>query len=333
MSRRQQKKKSMASNISPFVSKLKKRSTITPAVNELCTCIPLAQMLDGDKKELAEKHVSGEQTVLVSQVLQSKIYALVQSFFPRTESLSILVLHMVQRDASSSRFYEKRRRCHAAYELFQQVLVYVRRAIRVDDDMILYGEAGVAIVFPAVDQSGMKIIAERIYRNICLLQAETLIPPLKRETTIVLGMGSYPDPAPTLDGMYQHTAQIAHILTLRPAITAQLRAYRPLPVMELTAEQLNYWKSSILAGMKGSIVPYMELPHVLSKRLTQLIPYQTACELQCAPVGWEDRCLTVAMREPSNDEAITRLQEVTGLTIFPVACEENELNDLLACSW
>jgi hypothetical protein len=103
--------------------------------------------------------------------------------------------------------------------------------------------------------------------------------------------------------------------------------------MELTAEQLNYWKSSLLAGMKGSVVPYMELPHVLSKQLTQLIPYQIACELQCAPVGREHQCLTVAMREPSNREAISRLREITGLTIFPVACKEHELDDLLTYSW
>jgi hypothetical protein len=333
MIQKQPKKKSMASNISPLTSKLKQRAAATHTINELCTCFPLAQTLSEAKKGQVGKDGSDEPTVLVSQALRNQISSLVQSFLPRTEALSLLVLHMVQRDASSAHFSQKRRWCHATHELFQQVLIYVRRAIRVDDNMLLYGEAGMAIVFPAVDQAGMQVIAERIYRNISLLQAETLIPPLKRETTIVLGIGTYPDPATTIVGIYQQVSQIAHTLTLRPAITAQLCANRPLPVMELTAEQLNYWKSSLLAGMKGSIVPYMELPHILSKQLTQLIPYQIACELQCAPVGREHQCLTVAMREPSNREALARLREITGLTIFPVACEEHELDDLLTYNW
>lgn len=317
----------------PLAAKPKKRSATTHAINTLCTCLPLTQTLSGDKKESVDKYLSDEHNVLVSPDLQSKMNSLVQNFFPCTEALSILVIHMVQRDVASSHFSQKRLRRHATHELFQQVLVYVRRAIRVDDNMILYGEAGIVIVFPTVDQTGMEIIAERIYRSICLLQAETLVPPLKRETTIVLGMGSYPDPAASIEGIYQQAAEIAHTLTLRPAMRTQLRGYDPQPTMELAAEHLDYWKSSILADMKGAVVPYMELPRALSHQLTQLIPYRIACELHCAPVGREHQCLTVAMREPSDHEAIARLREVTGLTIFPVACEENELNDLLRCSW
>jgi hypothetical protein len=313
----------MKSNISPLATKLKKRSP-----NELCTCFSLAQTSRGDKAEQVDDY-----SVFVSQELQCRVYSQVQSFFPRTEALSILVLHMVQRESALARVSHKRKRYHASPETFQQVLAYVQRAIRVDDNMLLYGVAGVAIIFPNVDQLGMKIIAERIYRSICLLQAETLVPPLKRETTIVLGIGTYPDPAATLDSMYQQVGHMVHSLTLRPVITTQLGGCRPLPLMELATEQLDYWNNSSLAGMEGSIVPYMQLPHALPKQLTQLIPYQIACELQCAPVGREHQYLTVAMREPSDHDALVRLREITGLTIFPVACKEDELNNLLLCSW
>lgn len=313
----------MKSNISPLATKLKKR---TP--NELCTCFSLAQTSRGEKEAQAD-----EYAVFASQELQSRVHALVQSFFPRTEALSILVLHMVQREALLSRVSHKRKWYHASPELLQQVLAYVQRAIRVDDNMVLCGVAGVAIIFPNVDQLGMKIIAERIYKSICLLQAETLIPPLKRETMIALGTGTYPNPAATLDIMYQHVGHIIHSLTLRPVITTQSGGCIPQQPRALAAEQLNYWNDSSLAGMDGAIVPYMELPHALPEQLTQLIPYQIACELQCAPVGREHQCLTVAMREPSNNEAIARLQGITGLTIFPVACKENELDNLLLCSW
>jgi hypothetical protein len=313
----------MKANISPLATKPNKHAS-----NELCTCFSLAQTSRSNKKEQMD-----EYSVFISQELQSRVHALAQSFFSRAEALSVLVLHIVQPEEASSRIAHKRKRYHASPEILQQVLASVQRTIRVDDNMLLYGVAGIAIIFPDVDRLGMTNIAERIYRSICLLQAETLVPPLKRETTIVLGIGTYPDPAATLDMLYQQVGHITHSLTLRPVITTQRRGCMPLPIMELAAEQLDYWNNPSLASIEGSVVPYMKLPRTLPKQLTQLIPYQIAYELQCAPVGREHQRLTVAMREPSNHAAIARLREITGLTIFPVTCKENELNNLLRCSW
>src|SRR5947209_14375044 len=86
-------------------------------------------------------------------------------------------------------------------------------------------------------------------------------------------------------------------------------------------------------GKALTSVPFMNLPAQLPRRLKQLIPYPTAFELRCAPVGRDHHCLTVAMADPINNAAIDRLREMTGLTIFPVSCDVSALNALLAHKW
>jgi hypothetical protein len=68
-------------------------------------------------------------------------------------------------------------------------------------------------------------------------------------------------------------------------------------------------------------------------RLTHLIPHRIALELRCVPVGREHQNLTVAMVDPTNSTIISRLQQLTGLTIFPVACAEQQLDSLLTTDW
>jgi hypothetical protein len=80
-------------------------------------------------------------------------------------------------------------------------------------------------------------------------------------------------------------------------------------------------------------IPFMQLPNQLSSRLKQLIPYHIAQELRCIPVGRDHQYLTVAMADPSNNNAVHALKEITGLTIFPVSCDILALNALLAGKW
>jgi len=80
-------------------------------------------------------------------------------------------------------------------------------------------------------------------------------------------------------------------------------------------------------------IPFLHLPEKLPAHLTQLIPHYLACELRCAPVGRDHHALTVAMADPLDIEKRSRLQSVTGMTIFPVACKEEDLDALLANTW
>ncbi|TMD62509.1 MAG: hypothetical protein E6I97_26610, partial [Chloroflexi bacterium] len=80
-------------------------------------------------------------------------------------------------------------------------------------------------------------------------------------------------------------------------------------------------------------IPFMQLPDRLPPRLKQLIPYQVALELSCVPVGRNHHCVTVAMADPSNSNALRSLRLVTDLAIFPVSCDVAALNTLLRKKW
>ncbi len=278
-----------------------------------------------------------DQMVLISPALNSRLHVLLCTLLPRMEPLSLLVLHMSQLEAAPlaphSDLLYKRRRYHASPALLDQVLTSVQRVIRVEDKMLIHEDTGVAIVFPGVDQQGAQIILERVYSSVCLLQAETLIPPLTRETTISLGIGTYPVPATSPDMLYQHVGHAVQSLVLRPVITAQLRGVKPIPVHDSMVQCIQTKKDEVHADVDLTGIPFMDLPRVLPTRLTQLLPFDIAVELRCAPVGREHQCLTVAMLHPTDGIALRRLQLITGMTIFPVSCDESALNSLLTRAW
>ncbi|GAC1359307.1 MAG: hypothetical protein NVS2B12_29870 [Ktedonobacteraceae bacterium] len=329
------------SNISHIDYKMKKRSS-PPSRFDLCQCVPLSIAHQEEHAAYVlqkEDVVEGELVVLASQALRTRLDILLQKLLPRIEALSLLVLHMSQRESTplaphSSLLY-KRRRYHALPGLLEQVLANMQRVIRVEDEMVINENTGVAIIFPQVDQQGAQIILERVYSSICLLQAETLIPPLTRETTISLGVGTCVSPATSLETLYRQAGRAAQSLVLRPVITTQLRGVKPMPARESVRvpPPIKAKKDEIHSDVDLAGIPFMELPQVLPTRLTQLIPCALAMELRCAPVGRDQHCLTVAMLDPTNTIALRHLQRVTGMTIFPVACDESALNSLLAHAW
>ncbi len=76
-----------------------------------------------------------------------------------------------------------------------------------------------------------------------------------------------------------------------------------------------------------------DMPRILPPRLTRLLPHTLAHELRCVPIGRSPRGLTVAMADPTNTDSLQRLQAVTGMTIFPVSCDEDDLNMFLTENW
>jgi Type II secretion system (T2SS), protein E, N-terminal domain len=180
------------------------------------------------------------------------------------------------------------------------------------------------------------VILERVARNISLLQAETVIPPLKRETDIVLGIGSYPESGPSLEQLLYYAGVTAQRFTLRPAITAQL--WGVMSTMTEVGDTVSATRNQDQQKAPDATkpvgnVPFMQLPAQLPARLKHLIPYDIALELRCVPVGRDHQYLTVAMADPNNIGTVHRLREITGLTIFPVSCDISALNALLINKW
>ncbi|MGZ3621634.1 MAG: GspE/PulE/PilB domain-containing protein [Ktedonobacteraceae bacterium] len=316
-------------------------STVTylnSPTSELCTCLPLSRL----HREVWENHSenSAQQIEVTPATLElnSSLRAQLENYFPGSTPLSILLLHIAQLEhihiTPKSAISHKRHRYHVPASLLDQILINVRRTIRSSDNILVHEGASIAIMLPDVDQEGAQALLERVYHSINLLQPETVIPPLKRETEITLGIGSYPKPGASLEELLYQTGFIASRITLRPAVTTQLHGSRSISLVDVNLYDRNQdEENDSFVAARNSGIPFMQLPALLSSRLKHLIPYSLACELRCAPVGRDHNRLTVAMASPGDTRAIERLYSTTGMTIFPVACETQALDSLLEQSW
>ncbi|MFL5586823.1 MAG: hypothetical protein ACJ797_02465 [Ktedonobacteraceae bacterium] len=306
---------------------------------EHCKCLPLSSLHKLPSKGQEEDTVDCEQVIPAPQELNVNIHAQLATLFPRSTPLSLLLLHVSQLEhihlTSQSTISRRRQRYHAPPGFLDQVLANVRRSIRTSDQFLVHEGIGAAIIFPEVDQQGMLNILDRVYPSVSLLQAETVIPALKRETDIVMGIASYPEAGASLERLLYQVGVTARKFTLRPAIKPQLWGTQStyLHTVEIADYHLQGNQDTTRHSEVLTTVPFMNLPAQLPRRLKQLIPYPTAFELRCAPVGRDHHCLTVAMADPTNRAAIGHLREMTGLTIFPVSCDVSALNALLAHKW
>ena len=290
---------------------------------QLCNCLPLSS-LHQDLQESAE-WVEGEQIVPAQQELATRLRTMLNTLLPRVTPMSVLLLHISQWERASivsqAPLSSQRRRYHAPPGLLEQVMANVNRVMRIDDRILTQENVGVAILLPDVDQQGAQGIVERVYNSISLLQAETVIPPLTLDTTILLGIGTYPTAGPTVEHLLYHTGLTARRFTLRPALTSHL----------WDTQSLLHREDESQNNKAGT--PFMRLPQAVPQRLKHFIPYPLALELRCVPVGRDAHCLTVAMVDPVDAKTIARLQTATGMTIFPVSCDLEELYTLLAKKW
>ncbi len=293
-----------------------------------CDCLPLSPLYKELQEHATADWSENEQIVPAQQDLITRLRDTLNTLLPRTTPLSAFLLHISQWERTSivpqSPLSSQRRRYHAPPGLLEQVMANVHRVMRIDDRVLAQENVGVAIVLPDVDQQGAHSIVERVYHSISLLQAETVIPPLTLDTTILLGVGTYPTAGPSVEQLLYHMGLTARRFTLRPALTTHLWDAQSL----LTREDERTHDNK---GVPG--IPFMHLPQTVPHRLKHFIPYPLALELRCVPVGRDAHCLTVAMVDPTNTDSITRLHITTGMTIFPVSCDLVELYTLLAKKW
>ncbi|HTK08528.1 MAG TPA: hypothetical protein VL485_15280 [Ktedonobacteraceae bacterium] len=303
-----------------------------------CLCTPLSPLSQSASVVAQDECVSAYepfQYVPATSTLRAKLSAVLYDLLPKMPALSILVLHIAQAEpppVSSLRAPLKQRHYdHVPAGLREQIFANVRRVIRLSDRLWIEDEAGGALIFPDVDRYGMETILERVYQSICLLQAETVVPPLVRETTLLLGCGSFPSPGSALEQLLLCASQPARRLTLRPALFHQF-AHTPeaLSVGMIHASPAD---EPAHTSPETVAVPFLDLPRELPPRLKQLLPYMVASELRCAPVGRDHHRLTVAMANPHDMRTVQHLSELTGMTIFPVSCEIEDLEILLAKKW
>ncbi len=297
-----------------------------------CYCNPLSSLHTDLNREAQQE---SDMLVLAAPELNSRVRMRLQELLEHIDTLSIILLHVSQVEpppiVPPSQLPPRRQHYHAPEGLLDQLMVNVHRVVRDDDQVLLQTGSGAALLLPHVDSQGVYRILERIYRSLDLLQAETVIPPLTRETSILLGSASYPEQGRTLEQLLYATGAVTHRLVLRPVLALQQGSATGAvedddPIYEHTNKTMQADKMSPSA-------PFMHLPKALSHHLKRLIPYHMAQELQCAPVGRDQHRLTVAMADPTDGNALRLLAEYTSMTIFPVSCEEEALRALLTKRW
>lgn len=306
---------------------------IDAIADERCTCLPLSSLHQAYEEENRER----EQSLAATQDLNSHLRTLLAGYFPRSTPLSMMHLHISQLEPMHSvpQNLYSRPRYHAPDSFLEQVLINARRVIRRDDRILVHAGTGAVIIFPEVDQDAIQAIAERVYQSISLLRAETVTPPLRRVTDILIGVGSYPQPAATLEQMLYHASLVAHTLTLRPAFSNLSRSMTASALLIETPfdQELLPVNGKPLESLRNGAIPFLQLPTQIPRRLKQLIPYQLALRLRCVPVGRDHDRLTMAMAEPTNTDTVRQLEEATGLSIFAVSCDLEALDALLMHKW
>jgi GGDEF domain-containing protein len=308
---------------------------------EYCQCLPLSSLSEVLLRNDEDDEKVGERMALAPREFNMRIRTHLEALFPRTTPLSLFLLHVSQLEhiavAPQGAIVHKRQRYHAPASFLEQVMSNVRRAIRDNEQILVHEGVGAAIIFPHVECQGIRNILERIYNNVSLLQAETVIPRLQRQTDVMMGISSYPEPGNSLEQLLYQASVTTRRFTLRPAITNQLWDVKGTGSEgeEGTRHAHVRHENHVTVKLAKVVpnVPYMQLPAQLPTRLKQLVPYHVACELRCAPVGRDHQCLTVAMADPGNAKDVHYLRELTGLTIFPVACDPSALNALLTNKW
>jgi hypothetical protein len=310
-------------------------------IAELCRCLPPSSLQVTPTKTEEKENLDPEKVTPISARLHVMLRSRLDSFFPRSTPLSLILLHISQLEQvqfiPQSLIMHKRQRYHASASLLEQVLANIQRTMR-RSDLILTDEGrGAALIFPDVDEQGIYGMMERIYRNISLIQAETVIPPLKRETNIVLGVGTYQHPGSSVEHLLYYASITARRFNLRPAIMTPLWNTHHSNINELASTECqpdtqDRIPVAIPVRPLGS-APFMQLPKRVPPRLRQLVPHHLASELQCAPVGRDHLCLTVAMADPQDGRSVRFLETITGLTIFPVSCDITALQTILEEKW
>lgn len=318
-----------------------KRATRKPArgrrsiqyQGELCTCQPLllthveAQPESRETEELLLEHV-----LLPTELLQ-EAQQHIQELLVQRQPFSLFALHIVQierrstYDITTHKYVFRSPHCsHPAPGFMRQFEDKASAVLRASDQLRTYGEGSALLFLPGVGTTGAYSILERLYAQIDLLEAETIIPPLQHETHILIGYASFPEQQETYESFLQQLGRCARHVTLKPRML--------LPISAAHSRHSNpYHQPATYEAATASLVPFMRLPASLPRRLTRLIPHSVACTLRCVPVGREQQALTVALADPSDRESLDYLAQLTHMTIFPVTCRYEELDILLATKW
>lgn len=190
---------------------------------------------------------------------------------------------------------------------------HLRKLVRKSDQVFLH-KTTLYILLQGADVHGAAIVQERLWEDLLWRVHNAPEVEVLRPAIMAIGHSAYPQPSADVHSCIM-AARDSHLLFEVQAAHSQNTSAE--------AEELAQQ-----ARQQG--IPYLSLlPRKIPARLLQVVPPQLAQELHCYPVGRERNTLTVAMSNPQDRHILARLQQVTGLQIFPVIVSPQELQTAL----
>lgn len=190
---------------------------------------------------------------------------------------------------------------------------HLRKRIRKSDQILLH-KTTLYILLSGADLQGAAIVQERLWEDLLWRVHNAPEIEILRPAVMAIGHSAYPQTSADIQACIA-AARNSHLLFEVRAAQNQ----NTLVEVEELAQQ---------ARQQG--IPFLSLlPRKIPARLLQVVPPQLAQELHCYPVGRERNTLTVAMSNPHDRQTLARLQQVTGLQIFPVIVSPQELQSAL----
>ncbi len=211
------------------------------------------------------------------------------------------------------------------------LLSALRRMVRRTDSVFLLDSTMYFLLMGANVQGG-QIVQTRLWDALLWRIHNCDDGELVRPQSLMIGHSAYPLPCADAQEFLLAASQPA----LRFELFAEKQTRKQLAHQGQQGQQAGQSHDgqqqkdelSLLARKLG--IPYLSLlPRKPSQRVQQLVSPRLAQELQCYPIGRERNMLTVAMLDPQDQSALARLQQETGLSIFPVLTHPQELQTAL----
>lgn len=200
----------------------------------------------------------------------------------------------------------------------------LRPLVRKTDHVFLHSCTLYFLLLGANEQGG-EIVQSRLWEALLWRTHNMPEREILRPRSMTIGHSAYPAPCTSVEE-FLTTANTPGIqFNAQPEKSVRKTSARPYQAAQQadTDEELP-----VLARKMG--IPYLSfLPRKLPECVQQLVKPQLAQELHCYPLGRERNTLTVAMLDPQDRSALDRLQQETGLLIFPVLTHPQVLQTAL----
>ena len=178
------------------------------------------------------------------------------------------------------------------------------------------------------NMQGGQIVQERLWDALLWRIHNSIDGEILRPASIAIGHSAYPRPYPASEEFIEAADNEQLRFDLRMEKAMRKTATRSRATQEQNQEGSTDEELPTLARKLG--IPYLSLlPRKPPQRVQQLVNPRLAQELRCYPIGRERNTLTVAMIDPQDRSALDRLQQETGLCIFPVLTNPSELQTAL----